>query len=197
MFLSMPPDSEAVSALYARDRADDGYVANLTRLWAWRPDVYDAFVKLRALVTDPSALSMRDRAILVCATAATVGDSYCALAWGTRLASETDANTAALVLQRKDAPELTARENALAMWAQKVVREPNAITADDVETLRSVGIADQEIFSATAFVALRLAFSTVNDALGARPDRELAASAPAAVRAAVVYGRSVAEAAAE
>ena len=197
MFLSKPSDSEKRSALYARDRADDGYVANLTCLWAWRPDVYDAFVKLRALVTDPSALSMRVRATLVCATAATVGDSYCALAWGTRLAAETDANTAALVLQRKEAPERTARENALAMWAQKVMREPNAITADDVEALRSVGIADQEIFSATAFVALRLAFSTVNDALGARPDRELAASAPAVVRNAVVYGRSVAEVSAE
>jgi len=197
VFLSKPPDSEKRSALYARDRADDGYVANLTRLWAWRPDIYDAFAKLRALVTDPSALSMRDRATLVCATAATVCDSYCALAWGTRLAAETDANTAALVLQRKEAPERTARENALAMWAQKVMREPNAITADDVEALRSVGIADQEIFSATAFVALRLAFSTVNDALGARPDRELAASAPAVVRNAVVYGRSVAEVSAE
>jgi len=149
MFPSMPPDSEAASALYARDRANDGYVANLTRLWAWRADVYDAFVKLRALATDRSALSMRDRAILVCATAATVGDSYCALAWGTKLASATDAITAALVLQRKDAPELTARESALAMWAQKVVREPNAITANDVEALRSAGLAAQEIFSAT------------------------------------------------
>jgi len=54
-----------------------------------------------------------------------------------------------LVLQRKDAPELTARESALAMWAQKVVREPNAITADDVQALRSAGLADQEVFSAT------------------------------------------------
>ena len=42
------------------------------------------------------------------------------------------------------------------------------VTADDVEALRSAGIADQEIFHATAFVALRLAFSTVNDPLGAR-----------------------------
>jgi hypothetical protein len=38
-----------------------------------------------------------------------------------------------------------------------------------------------------------LAFSTVNDALGARPDWELAAAAPAAVRDAVGYGRTVSE----
>jgi hypothetical protein len=34
MFLEPPPDSEARSAMYARDVADDGYVRNLTRLWA-------------------------------------------------------------------------------------------------------------------------------------------------------------------
>ena len=197
MFLPTPPESEARSALYARDMADDGYVANLTRLWAWRPDVFDAFVKLRALVTDKSALSMRDRAILVCTTAATVGDSYCALAWGNKLASEADPNTAAAVLQRKETSALTAREQALASWAQKVVRDPNAITARDVEALRKAGIADQEIFNVTAFVALRLAFSTVNDALGALPDQALAERAPAPVRSAVTYGRSLAEAAKE
>lgn len=39
------------------------------------------------------------------------------------------------------------------------------------------------------YVALRLAFSTVNDALGAHPDAELADEAPAAVRDAVTWGR--------
>ena len=51
------------------------------------------------------------------------------------------------------------------------------------------GLADREIFEATAYVAFRLAFSTVNDALGAQPDEELVAEAPPEVRAAVTYGR--------
>ena len=42
MFPQEAPNTEARSALCARDVADDGYVANLTRLWAWRPDVFDA-----------------------------------------------------------------------------------------------------------------------------------------------------------
>ena len=46
----------------------------------------------------------------------------------------------------------------------------------------------------TTFVALRLAFATVNDALGAQPDAELAAGAPPAVAAAVTFGRPVAPA---
>jgi uncharacterized peroxidase-related enzyme len=193
MFLRTPQANEANSALYSRDVADDGYVANLTRLWAWRPDVFDGFLSLRRLLTEQAALSLRERAILVCATAANLGDSYCALAWGAKLASEADPTTAAQVVQRKEAAELTARERALAIWAGKVVLEPNAITAADVDLLRAAGLTDQEIFDVTVFVAFRLAFSTVNDALGARPDWELAAAAPAAVRDAVSYGRTVSE----
>jgi uncharacterized peroxidase-related enzyme len=193
MFLSMPSPSEASSSLYARDIADDGYVSNLTRLWAWRPDVFDSFLNTRRVLTEKAALSLRERAILVCATAANMGDSYCALAWGRTLASETDPTTAAEVLQRKEPSALTARERALATWARQVVRDPNAITAEDVDRLRQAGVTDGEIFNATVFVAFRLAFSTVNDALGACPDAPLAGAAPASVRDAVNYGRSVSE----
>ena len=193
MFLELPPESEARSAMYARDLADDGYVMNLTRLWAWRPDVFDAFLSARKLLAEKSELSLRERAILVCATAANLGDSYCALAWGTTLASETDPTTAAAVVQCKEATALTSRERALATWTGDLVRNPGAITAPDVDRLRAVGLTDQEIFDVTVFVAFRLAFSTVNDALGARPDWQLAAAAPATVRDAVGYGRAVSE----
>jgi hypothetical protein len=39
------------------------------------------------------------------------------------------------------------------------------------------------------YVAFRLAFSTVDNALGAEPDRQLAESAPPGVREAVDFGR--------
>jgi hypothetical protein len=57
----------------------------------------------------------------------------------------------------------------------------------DIERLRELGLGDREIFEATAFVAFRLAFSTINDALGAAPDKQLADIAPP--RAALDYGR--------
>lgn len=193
MFLREPPYDEALAALYARDVAEDGYVANFTRLWGWRPEVFDAFVELRKLLAERTALPARERALLVCAATATLGDSYCALAFGKRLADATDPPTAAAVLRREDAPGLTARDKALAAWADKIVREPSATTAADVDRLRAAGLAEREIFDATALVAFRIAFSTLNDALGARPDAQLAAEAPAEVREAVTFGRPVAE----
>jgi alkylhydroperoxidase family enzyme len=132
--------------------------------------------------------------VIVCASVATLGDSYCSLAWGKRLADAADAETAAAVLRASGEGKLDAREKALADWARKVVRSPNATTAEDVVRLRAAGLGEREIFEATALVAFRVAFSTVNDALGARPDRQLAEAAPAAVREAVSFGRAVDEA---
>jgi alkylhydroperoxidase family enzyme len=85
--------------------------------------------------------------------------------------------------------ELTDSEKALARWARQLVRDPNSTGPDDVQALREAGFTDSQIFAVTTFVALRLAFSTINDALGAPPDAGLRASAPAIVVAAVTYGR--------
>jgi uncharacterized peroxidase-related enzyme len=193
MFLQTPAESEASSRLYKSDLAQQGFVMNLSRLWAWRPEVCEAFSALRGLLTTQSSLSNRELAVIVCATAASLGDSYCALAWGKKLATATDASAAAAVLEGLDSDGLTMRDQALSAWARKVARNPNATTPEDVEQLRAAGFSEREIFEATAFVAFRLAFSTVNDALGVRPDWQLAAAAPLEVNRAVTFGRPTAE----
>jgi hypothetical protein len=43
LFLGEPPASEATDAAYDADRDSDGYVWNVTRLWGWRPDLYESF----------------------------------------------------------------------------------------------------------------------------------------------------------
>ena len=73
---------------------------------------------------------------------------------------------------------LSPAEQAMATWARKVARNPNATTSADIEALCGAGFDDNQIFAITVFVALRLAFSTVNDALGATPDPELLPAPP-------------------
>lgn len=79
----------------------------------------------------------------------------------------------------------------MAGWARQVARDPNAATAADVQVLRDAGFTDSQIFTITVFVALRLAFSTVNDALGLRPDAALSTTAPGDVVHAVTFGRPI------
>ena len=190
MFLQKPPDSEAATRLYQQDIASRGHVMNLSRAWAWRPDVEAAFAGLRSLLTSNSSLTSRERAVLVCSAASSLGDAYCSLAWGKMLAAASDGRTAAAILTGEDEAGLAPREMALARWARQVARDPNGTAAKDVESLRAVGLSDKEIFEATVFVAFRIAFSTVNDALGVHPDWQVAQDAPPEVRDAVTYGRA-------
>jgi uncharacterized peroxidase-related enzyme len=187
-FLSEPEVSADVQALFDEDIEEDGYVSNVSRLWAHQPATLRRLFGLMLEAFEASGLGYRQRAILVTAAASTLGDSYCSLAWGGKLAAETDPALAAAVLAGRDSG-LTEQEKALAGWARKVARDPNATTPADVEALRECGLDDGQIFAVTAFTALRIAFAAVNDALGATPDAELAQALPPSVRAAVRWGR--------
>jgi uncharacterized peroxidase-related enzyme len=189
-YLPDPPPDDAVEEAYESDRSSDGYIWNVTRVWAWRPDLAELFSGIRSHLMETSALGDRDFAVLVASTAGALGDSYCSLAWGRKLAALTDGETAAAVVAGREAEALSAREAALADWARQVVRDPNATTPADVDALRRAGLGDREIFDATLFIGLRLAFSSVNDALGTAPDHQLAEAAPDVLRAAVSFGRS-------
>jgi uncharacterized peroxidase-related enzyme len=190
-FLDDAPSSPDAQRLFDDDLKGLGYVMNSSKLWAHDPEALDGLSDLLGHVTQSGSLSYRQRAILVTSCASALGDSYCSLAWGKKLADEAGAEVAERLL-RGDDTALDSSERALARWARQLARDPNSTTAADVQSLRAAGFDDAQIFAISVFVALRIAFSTVNDAFGTRPDRQLAVDAPAAVRDAVKFGRPVA-----
>jgi uncharacterized peroxidase-related enzyme len=179
------PDAERI---FDADLKGLGYVMNASRLWSHLPAALNTFRDLMDELTEASGLSLGRRAVLVTTTAATLGDSYCSMAWGKKLADATSPDVAAALIGG-DSGGLDGTGQALARWAQRVVKEPNGIAAEDVQSLREAGFSDEQIFAITAFVAFRLAFATVNDALGAVPDDELQASLPEPLHSAVTFGR--------
>src|SRR5215213_3852867 len=119
-FLSEPADTPDARARYDADLAAYGFVMNLSHLWAHLPEAHTRLFGLLGFVG--SAFSLRERGILVTATAATVGDSYCSWAWGWKLTEAADAGVAAGGLAGTDAG-LTPREAALARWARAVATD--------------------------------------------------------------------------
>ena len=190
-FLREPPASPDVQARYDQDLAGGGYVRNGSRLWAHQPQTLNRLSELMSQALEPSGLNLRQRGILAAAAAAALGDSYCSLAWGGKLAKACDTAVAAGVLNGTDTG-LTGQEKATAAWARTVATDPNATTPADIQALRDTGLDDRQIFAITAFIALRLAFATINDSLSAQPDTQLAQSLPQQVRQAVTYGQPVA-----
>lgn len=191
-FLAAAEERPEVRRMYDDDVAESGYVMNLTRVWAHQPDLLDHLSRLLLAATAEAGLSFEDRGVLVSATASSIGDSYCSLAWGSRLAGAATPEVAATVLRGSETG-LDDRQRALARWARAVATGPATTTDGDVDELRKAGFTDSQVVAVTAYVAGRIAFSTVNAALGARPDPELRDAAPPQVREAVDYGRPVAD----
>jgi alkylhydroperoxidase family enzyme len=192
MFLNEPEADPGVQAAYDAAAAEAGYLMNYNRAWAWRQDVTDHFLAARKLVAGTTTLSPGEIAVVNAAVAGARADSACSLAWGTKLARQTDPAAAATVLHGR--PEgLSEREAALARWAAQVARDPNGTSAADVAELRGLGLTDREIAEATMLAVFRLGFSAYNAALGVDTDAELVADAPAPVRSAVTYGRPAEE----
>jgi len=189
-FLRRARVSAAAKAIFDEDINEMGFVMNVTRLWAYRPEAISALFELMHLVTSARPFTDRERGILITACASKFGDSYCSLAWGTKLAGLAGPQLAGDILRGKD-DGLTAPERAMAAWARRIARDPNRTSAADVAELRQAGFSDSDVFAMTVFVALRVAFSTVNDALGVRPDAQFRSEAPAAVLDAVTYGRPI------
>ena len=190
-FLAAPAHSPDAQRLFDDDVAGLGDVMNASRLWAYMPATLDGLADLMGQAARAGSLTYRQRTVLVTAAASTLGDSYCSLAWGKKLAEAAGSDVAAAVVRGQD-DGLDRQERALATWARLVATDPNAVVAEDIEALRDAGFDEAQIFAVTAFVAFRLAFSTINDALGANPDRELVLDTPESVRAAVTFGRRVA-----
>src|ERR1700689_5220777 len=135
-FLELPSITPEAQALFDEDVAEDGYVMNVTKLSSHNAVlVTNLFDLMRQAVADQD-LTFRQRGILVAACASTLGDSYCSLAWGSKLAGVSDSETAAAVIRGSD-EGLGDDERALASWARKVVRDPNQTMIQDIDALRS------------------------------------------------------------
>jgi SAM-dependent methyltransferase/alkylhydroperoxidase family enzyme len=187
-FLTAPRHTPEAQRQFDNDLEGVGYVTNVSRLWAYMPTTLDGLSDLMSQAARAGSLTLEQRAVLVTAAASALGDSYCSLAWGKKLAAESGSDVAVAVIRGED-ERLDPVVRALAQWARAVATDPNGIDAADLQGLRDAGFDEEQIFAITTFVALRLAFSSVNDALGAEPDRQLGSSTPGPVVSAVSFGR--------
>ncbi|WP_328529774.1 hypothetical protein OG984_00780 [Nocardioides sp. NBC_00368] len=188
-FLEEPAPSAGQERLYAEDLADDGYVWDLTRVWAHQPEMKEQLQRLFDAAADAAGLTPRDKAVIVLAQAAAVGDSYCAVAWGKRLTDWADPKIAIAALTADDEP-FSEREQALSSWARTVARSPGTSAPQDIQRLRDSGFKEPQIVALTIYAGLRTAFSSINSALGARPDAALADALDPDVRTAITWGRA-------
>ncbi|HKD94017.1 MAG TPA: hypothetical protein VKB43_04830 [Gaiellaceae bacterium] len=163
--------------------AGDG--SNMEQVFELRPE---AFAAWRQLVTAVKRTSDERRyELATLAAARKLRSSYCSLAHGKVLAQEfyDFESVPALPDGLDDA------DRAIMAFAEQVVADATAITAEDVEELHRQGLSDGEIFDVVLAATIRCFFSKTLDALGVQPDADYAELDPA-FRDALTVGRPIA-----
>jgi uncharacterized peroxidase-related enzyme len=172
-FIREIPPQEAtgdVRALYDLDLKSLGYVANYSKVFAHRPEVYVAWRGLVGAIR--SSMDERRYELVTLAAASTLQSSYCMLAHGSVMLRKSIVTSEELEAIARDYRHagLSPAEVAMMAFAQKVTSRAHAVTAEDVDALRQHGFSDAEIFDIVLTAAARSFFSKTLDALGMSPD---------------------------
>ncbi len=177
-------------ALFDEDLSKDGYVWNLTRVLAQRPDVLAAW---RGLVGAIKAnMDLRRYELVTLAAARALRASYCMLAHGAILKARFfDEERVAAMARDPASAGLSPAEVAMMGFAAKVAREADQVTRADVAALERHGFTDLEILDIALAAAARAFFTKTLDGVGVQPDAAYL-ELPPALRAALCVGRPIA-----
>lgn len=189
---TVPPEEAAgeVKAIYDKDLAAQGYVANYTRAFSGRPEVYQGWLALKDAITSGMDARLYELATVAAATA--IRSSYCSLAHGRLLATRYYPAEKVIAIAADDPGDaLDAADAAVIRFARKVAQEAEKITQEDVDQLHDLGFSDTDVFNVIVAAAARCFFSKVLDATGTFPDAALHAI-PDQLRTALTVGREIA-----
>jgi uncharacterized peroxidase-related enzyme len=185
-------DDADVQRLYEADRARQGYVANYTRIFALRPEVFDAWAQLNGSIK--AGMDLRRYELATLAAARRLRSSYCSLAHGSVLRDKFyGPQSVARIAADHHEADLEPVDVAIMDFADKVAHNATAITEADIAALREYGLSDVDIFQVALAAAARCFFSTALDAVGAEPDHEYRISVDSELRQVLTVGRPVAD----
>jgi uncharacterized peroxidase-related enzyme len=174
------------------DRGPLGYVPNFTSVLARRPAAYLAWKQLMGTIRD--GMDLRRFELATLAAAKELRSTYCMLAHGAVLRDrfyEQDELRAIAVDHH--AAGLDATDVAVMDLAGKVADDATAVTQEDIDRLRELGLSDEEVIDVVLAAALRSFFSKTLDGLGVQADARYA-EVDAGLRDALVVGRPIADA---
>jgi uncharacterized peroxidase-related enzyme len=191
MFLTHTTDDGTATAHQAAT-AQFGFLPNWAVALGGRPAVLAAWNQLNVEIR--SGMDRRRYELATIAAARELRSTYCAIAHSWLLTHKlglVDPDELAAILD-DGADPVDPVDRAVMAFAGKVARDAAAVTAADVQELRDVGLADDDVLDVALAVAARCFFATALDAVGAQADRRLADALGPQLSAALTVGRPVA-----
>jgi alkylhydroperoxidase family enzyme len=162
---------------------------NYERAFEKRPAVYAAWAQLNGSIK--ASMDPRRYELATLAAARRLRSSYCSLAHGSVLLERFGEAVDVIALDYRSAG-LSPVDVAVMELAERVVDDATSIANADLQRLRDLGLAEEEIMDVVLAAAARCFFSKTLDALGVRPDASYRQLDPK-VREVLVVGRPIAD----
>lgn len=158
-----------VAAMYDGDLADDGFVYAHTQAMAVNPEAHAAFEALVHAIVPSIGVRVYEAATLGAARA--IGSTHCLLAHGRRSLRVGVLDEAGLAaFGQGDDSAFTPQEQVVVRYADRLSRDPSAMTDRDTQELRDAGFTDRQIVDITLAAAARNYFSRALQALAVPVD---------------------------
>jgi uncharacterized peroxidase-related enzyme len=181
-FFPIPDESELpdrLQGLFAKAREAIGFVPNVFRSYSYRPERLSAwFGHYRQLHEPTEKLSAADREMIAVVVSAYNRCTYCIVAHGHALAEALgDRIVADYIATNWRHAGLDERRTAICTYAEKLTARPHEMTEHDLHDLRTVGLADHEIWDVAEIAAMYNFTNRMALALGQQPNAEYHARA--------------------
>jgi uncharacterized peroxidase-related enzyme len=160
--------------LFTKATEKIGFVPNVFRAYAWRPERFRAwFAHFKDVMEGTPGLSAREREMISVAVSMANGCLYCLVAHGAALRELSDdhveADRITLDHRRSDLP---ARQRAMLDFAVKVTKDPGACQEGDLDDLRAHGFSDEDVWDIIEVASMFNFTNRLAMATGMLPNRE-------------------------
>lgn len=160
--------------LFAKAGEVVGFVPNVFRAYAWRPERFRAwFGHFKSVMEPTEGLSAREREMISVTVSQVNHCLYCLVAHGATLRElsddPVDADRLTLDYHRAD---LTPRQRAMLDFAVKITANPVSCEEADVEALRAHGFSDEDVWDVIEVAATFNFTNRMAIATGMLPNRE-------------------------
>ncbi len=174
-----PTLPEDIQALFEQMRAKPGFVPNVYRAYALRPQQLRGFIALYdSIMMDVSGLSKAEREMIAVAVSSQNHCFYCLASHGAVLRVRSGNPVLAdTIAANYRAAELTPRQRAMLDFAVKMTLASDTCADSDITQLREHGFSDEDIMDIIQTAAFFNYSNRVASALELRPNGEYHAMA--------------------
>ncbi len=146
-------------SLFARARERVGFVPNVFRVYAFRPERLSAwFAHYRQLHEPTDGLGAADREMIAVVTSAANGCLYCLVAHGAALRTALGGSEGAVLGERISydwrRAGLDERRAAICAYTEKLTLRPREVDRADLQSLLDVGLSHEEAWDVAEIAAM-------------------------------------------